>query len=231
MPRPLIYAHRGSSLKHPENTRAAFMAAIEDGADGFECDLRLTKDGEIVIWHDSNLQRIANSKANIAQTQFSELQGIYPQIMRLPELLELAITHKKSLALETKHPVPSGNQIESKVIELVKGISEITISLLSFSWLAIEKVGRELPELENVALLNTLNLPIMERFSNAKSFAPEIVSIRMNPSQVSRYQNESKRVFTWTVNEISDLELAGELGVDVVITDIPARAVSVLGYP
>ena len=231
MPRHLIYAHRGSSVDHPENTRAAFIAAIEDGADGFECDLRLTKDGEIVIWHDSNMSRIANNKATIANTQFSELKAIYPAIMRLPELLELAIKNKKSLALETKHPVPSGNQIESKIIELVRGITEIKISLLSFSWLAIEKVGRDLPELETVALLNTLNAPIMERFSAAKSVAPEIVSIRMNPTQVSRYQSEGKRVFTWTANEISDLELAGESGVDVVITDLPARAVSVLGYP
>jgi glycerophosphoryl diester phosphodiesterase len=231
MPRPLIYAHRGSSFDHPENTRAAFIAAIEDGADGFECDLRLTKDGEIVIWHDSNMSRIANNKATIASTQFSDLKAIYPAIMRLPELLELAIQNRKSLALETKHPVPSGNQIESKIIELVSGITEIKISLLSFSWLAIEKVGRELPELETVALLNTLNAPIMERFSAAKSVAPEIVSIRMNPTQVSRYQSEGKRVFTWTANEKSDLELAGETGVDVVITDMPARAVSVLGYP
>ncbi len=187
MPRTLIYAHRGSSIDNPENTRAAFIAAIEDGADGFECDLRLTKDGEIVIWHDSNMSRIANNKATIANTQFSELKAIYPAIMRLPELLELAIKNKKYLALETKHPVPSGNQIESKIIELVHGITEIKISLLSFSWLAIEKVGRDLPELETVALLNTLNAPIMERFTAAKSVAPEIVSIRMNLTQVSRY--------------------------------------------
>lgn len=231
MPKPLIYAHRGSSFDHPENSRAAFMAAIEDGADGFECDLRLTKDGEIVIWHDSNMSRIARNKASIAHTQFSELKEIYPAIMQLPELLELAIANKKSLALETKHPVPSGNLIETKTIDLINGITDIKISLLSFSWLAIKKAVRESPNLETVALINSLNKPFMERFSVAKSVAPEIVSIRMNPAQVSQYQNEGKRVFTWTANEISDLELAGEIGVDVVITDMPARAVSVLGYP
>ena len=107
MPRPLIYAHRGSSFDHPENTIAAFMAAITDGADGFECDLRLTKDGQVVIWHDSNMLRMANHKAVIAHTEFSELKEIYPDLMLLSELLEISKKHKKALALETKHPVPS----------------------------------------------------------------------------------------------------------------------------
>lgn len=231
MPKPLIYAHRGSSVDHPENTRAAFQAAISDGAHGFECDLRLTKDGEIVVWHDANMSRIANNKASIAHTDFKELKAIYPQILLLSELLEIAIANKKSLALETKHPVPTGNQIESKIIETISEISQIEISLLSFSWLAIEKVGRELPKLETVALLNSINTPIMERFSAAKSVAPEIIAIKANPSLVARYKSEGKRVFVWTVNEIADLELCAELGVDVVITDMPARAVSVLGYP
>jgi glycerophosphoryl diester phosphodiesterase len=120
MPRPLIYAHRGSSFDHPENTRAAFMAAISDGADGFECDLRLTKDNQVVIWHDSNMLRMANHKAVVAHTNYSELKEIYPDLMLLTELLEIASEHKKSLALETKHPVPSGNEVENKIMELVK---------------------------------------------------------------------------------------------------------------
>ena len=71
----------------------------------------------------------------------------------------------------------------------------------------------------------------MKRFSSGNSVAPELALIKADPAQVARYQNEGKRVFVWTVNEISDLELCAKLGVDVVITDMPARAVSVLGYP
>lgn len=231
MPKPLIYAHRGSSTDHPENTRAAFQAAIDEGANGFECDLRLSKDGQIVVWHDANMLRIAGNKSAIANTEYAELKSIYPALLTLPELLEMAVGNSKALALETKHPVPSGNVIETKIIELISQITEIEISLLSFSWLAIEKVSRELPSLETVALLNAINTPIMERFSAAKSVAPEIVAIRANPGLVAKYQSDGKRVFVWTVNEISDLELCAKLGVDVVITDMPARAVSVLGYP
>ena len=48
---------------------------------------------------------------------------------------------------------------------------------------------------------------------------------------MAKYQSEGKRVFVWTVNEVIDLKLCAQLGVDVVITDMPARAVSELGYP
>ena len=231
MPRPLIYAHRGSSFDHPENTRAAFMAAISDGADGFECDLRLTKDNQVVIWHDSNMLRMANHKAMVAHTDYSEMKEIYPDLMLLTELLEIANEHKKALALETKHPVPSGNEVENKIMELISPYKNLDIALLSFSWLAIEKVAKSETNIETVALVNALNAPIMNRFSSAKSFAPDIEEIRNHPELVAKYQSEGKRVFVWTVNDLADLKLCAQLGVDVVITDMPARAVSELGYP
>jgi len=231
MPRPLIYAHRGSSFDHPENTRAAFMAAIADGADGFECDLRLTKDNQVVIWHDSNMLCMANHKAVVAHTDYSEMKEIYPDLMLLTELLEIASKYKKSLALETKHPVPSGNEVENKIMELISPYKNLDIALLSFSWLAIEKVAKSKTNIETVALVNALNAPIMNRFSSAKSFAPDIEEIRNHPEIVAKYQSEGKRVFVWTVNDLVDLKLCAQLGVDVVITDMPARAVSELGYP
>ena len=207
------------------------MAAIADGADGFECDLRLTKDNQVVIWHDSNMLRMANHKAVVAHTEYSELKVIYPDLMLLTELLEIAKAHKKALALETKHPVPSGNEVENKILELVKPYKELEIALLSFSWLALEKVVRLETGIETVALVNALNAPIMNRFSSARSFAPDIEEIKSHPEIVAKYQSEGKRVFVWTVNEVNDLKLCAQLGVDVVITDMPARAVSELGYP
>ena len=174
---------------------------------------------------------MANHKAVVAHTEYSDLKAIYPELMLLTELLEIAKVHKKALALETKHPVPSGNEVENRIIELVKPYQELDIALLSFSWLAIEKVVRFEPSIETVALINALNAPIMNRFSSAKSFAPSIEEIRNHPELVAKYQSEGKRVFVWTVNEINDLKLCAQLGVDVVITDMPARAVSELGYP
>ena len=103
-----IYAHRGSSVAHPELTMAAYKAAIDDGADGFECDVRLTKDNHLVLWHDADMQRVAGNAARIADSSFKEIKSHYPQAITLEDLLTLARDNKKELAIETKHPVPSG---------------------------------------------------------------------------------------------------------------------------
>jgi glycerophosphoryl diester phosphodiesterase len=73
---PLIIAHRGDSAHAPENTLAAFRRAAEVGADGIEFDVRLTKDGEVVVFHDSSLHRIANRKSKIIQLAAEELRTI-----------------------------------------------------------------------------------------------------------------------------------------------------------
>ena len=88
---------------------AAYIAAIDDGADGFECDVRLTKDNQLLLWHDSDMQRIAGNSARIADSNFAEIKRLYPQAMSLEELLILARDNKKELAIETKHPVPTGS--------------------------------------------------------------------------------------------------------------------------
>ena len=63
---PKIYAHRGASADFPEHTRAAYEAAIHQGADGFECDVRLTRDSIPILWHDPTMERIASNTADIA---------------------------------------------------------------------------------------------------------------------------------------------------------------------
>ena len=109
---------------------AAYKAAIDDGADGFECDVRLTKDNQLVLWHDSGMERIAGNSARIADSNFSEIKKLYPQAMTLEELLILARDNKKELAIETKHPVPTGSAVEKKVMELLhqeKQVAQISV--------------------------------------------------------------------------------------------------------
>ena len=75
-----IYAHRGASHDFPEMTMAAYEAAVKQGADGFECDLRLTKDGVAVLWHDADLLRCADDKAVVSGSTYAQLKSIYQQI-------------------------------------------------------------------------------------------------------------------------------------------------------
>jgi glycerophosphoryl diester phosphodiesterase len=72
--KPLIIAHRGASALAPENTLAAFQKAIEDGADGIEFDVRISKDGVPVVFHDSTLKRIVGQEVSVSNLLCEQLQ-------------------------------------------------------------------------------------------------------------------------------------------------------------
>jgi glycerophosphoryl diester phosphodiesterase len=206
---------------------AAYKAAIDDGADGFECDVRLTKDNQIVLWHDPDMQRIAGISIRIADAKYSEIKRFYPQIITLEELLILARDNKKELAIETKHPVPTGSAIEKKVMELLMQEKKVAqISVMSFSWLALENIRKIDPNQQTVALLRDKFSFSMRRFTSAQVIGPGISSFRKNP-----YLNQDPRkLFVWTVDAADDVRFCAENGVDVLITNTPSYARSVLGY-
>lgn len=72
----LILAHRGAALNGPENTLAAFRLAFENGAAGVECDLRVAKDGEIILFHDKNAKRLTGFNLEIEQCKWIELKEL-----------------------------------------------------------------------------------------------------------------------------------------------------------
>lgn len=232
---PKVYAHRGASIDFPEHTRAAYEAAIHQGADGFECDVRLTKDDVPILWHDSTMERMAGNTGDIAALTFDEVQDRYSQVMRFTDFLEMAITFKKDLAIETKHPVPSGRKIETVILEELKKYNgqivdaAIEISLMSFSWFAIESLFRN-QERNTVMLLDGTRGRILQKRSSAKTLGPSIAMIKERPEFITFAKENGKRLFIWTVDEPSDVEFCAQNGIDVVITNKPAQARKVLGY-
>jgi glycerophosphoryl diester phosphodiesterase len=222
-----IYAHRGSSIQHPELTKVAYKAAIDEGADGFECDVRLTKDKQLVLWHDPDLQRITGNSARIADSNFADIKRLYPQVMNLEELLVLARDNKKDLAIETKHPVPSGSAVEKKVMQLIQQEKHSTnIFVMSFSWLALENIRKIDPQQQTVALLHDKFSFAMRRFTSAQAIGPGISAFRNKP----QLNQDPRTLFVWTVDNADDMRFCADNGVDVLITNTPSYARSVLGY-
>ena len=206
---------------------AAYKAAIDDGADGFECDVRLTKDNQLVLWHDADMKRVAGNNARIADSTFNEIKSHCPQAITLEELLILARDHKKELAIETKHPVPTGSSVEKKVMGLLaqeKSVADIHI--MSFSWLALENVRKIDPTQSTVALLHDTFSFAMRRFTSAGAIGPGISALRKRPF----LQDDPRRLFVWTVDDADDMRFCAGSGVDVLITNTPSYARSVLGY-
>jgi glycerophosphoryl diester phosphodiesterase len=233
---PLVYAHRGASADRPEHTMEAYEEGLRQGADGFECDVRLTKDNIAILWHDSTMDRTAGATGDIANLSFNEIRDRYPKVATLNELLDFVIKHKKGLLIETKHPVPTSRAIEKTVASMLRDRKSeiekagIEISIMSFSWSAVESFTRENSEFNTVMLLNPLSSRIMRRFSSAQTWGPGIDDLKKNPDLIPLAKSRGKRVFVWTVNETADVAFCARTGVDVVITNKPALARDALGY-
>jgi glycerophosphoryl diester phosphodiesterase len=205
----------------------AYKAAIEEGADGFECDVRLSKDNQLVLWHDPDLHRITGNKGRIADLTFNEIKREYPGVIRLEELLTLARDSKKEIAIETKHPVPTANAVEKEVMRLLSQEKPVAqIYIMSFSWLAIEKIRKINPEQKTVALLGDKYSQLMRRYTSATAIGPSISAFTKNVSLMM----DPRQLFVWSVDDAKDVLFCADNGVDVLITNNPSNARSVLGY-
>jgi glycerophosphoryl diester phosphodiesterase len=230
----LIYAHRGASADFPEHTLAAYKGAIAQGADGFECDLRISKDEVPVLWHNASMLERAGNKGLISEMTFAEISRAYPQVLTFDTFLEFAIKNKKDLLVETKHPVLSGNRVEEllvKALEESGALSKISVSIMSFSWSAIEKVKRLNPEISTTLLLHKHTPWFQVKYSSAISIGPEIEHLRAEPIRAAKIKELGRSLHVWTVDEDSDIKLCQRLGVDILITNKPAHAREVLRYP
>jgi len=231
-----FYAHRGASADFPEHTMAAYRGAIEQGAQGFECDIRITKDEVPILWHDANMKKQANNNSTIANKTYAQIKQIYPAVMMLNELLDLAIENKKSLALEIKHPVPTGNRVEELVIAELHRRKEaiaqsgINVVIMSFSWFAIEKIKKMDSTIKTVMLLHDFNQKLSRRFTSAQVIGPSVEMIKKSPELVTEIKKSGKELYVWTVDSTEDLQHCASVGVDIVMTNRPAHARSVLGY-
>jgi glycerophosphoryl diester phosphodiesterase len=229
-----IYAHRGASADFPELTLAAYEGAVAQGADGFECDLRLTKDEVPVLWHNASMLERAGNPGLIAEMTFAQVSRAYPQVLTLTDFLDFAVSKKKGVLLETKHPVISGNRIEEIIAETLaetSGISSIDVSVMSFSWFAIEKMKRVDPSIHTTFLMHKHTGWLQAKLSSAAAIGPGINELREEPIRAKRIKDLGRSLHVWTVNEDSDIKLCEKVGVDILITNKPAHAREVLRYP
>ncbi|MGS2589026.1 glycerophosphodiester phosphodiesterase [Streptomyces hebeiensis] len=135
-----VVAHRGASEDAPEHTLAAYMKAIEDGADALECDVRLTADGHLVCVHDRRVNRTSNGRGAVSALELSDLAALdfgswrdseespdwrdpgFTSVLTLERLLELVVDAGRpvQLAIETKHPTRWAGQVEERLLQLLR---------------------------------------------------------------------------------------------------------------
>ena len=254
--RPQVVAHRGSSAAEAEHTLAAYVRALDEGAEGLECDVRLTADGHLVCVHDRNLKRVTNTRGVVSTKKLEELDELdfaswknpwadlddeapdvdesTRKILTLRKLIETVRDYHRhvDLAIETKHPTRYAGLVERKLVELLHehrwAGQDSPARVMSFSTVALTRIERLAPDLEVVLLTDSAySWRLMSGvLSDGWIAGPGIELLRENPRLGDKLRRTGRRVHVWTVNTVEDLDLCVDLGVEAVITDIPGAALA-----
>ncbi|AWB84871.1 glycerophosphodiester phosphodiesterase family protein [Corynebacterium liangguodongii] len=232
---PLIVAHRGASGLYPELTFQAFNEALKMPIHGIECDVRLTRDGELIVFHDPILSRTTNGRGRVSATDYADLRTLNagtkdnPQrIMRLAELLELMQDYPdKHIYIETKHPTRYGPEVDEQTLRVLHyaGLRESErVHLISFSHRAMRYFTEFAPELETFYLFR-LREKKWNRGNHMLS-RPYGVGPALSHLQAKRelLGFRGLRTYTWTVNLPKQMLWCRDNGVDVFATDLPQLA-------
>jgi glycerophosphoryl diester phosphodiesterase len=248
--RPLVFAHRGGADALPEHTLGAYLRALDEGADGLECDVRLTRDGHLVCVHDRRLDRTSNGRGLVSTKTLAELDSLdfgswhpaYPADEPLPDLTRLLTLDRLlgavcdsgrdvRLLIETKHPSRYGGEVERRLVETLRrhGLADgrpgdrVQVTVMSFAALALRRIRAQAPTVPTVYLLEILP-PGVGRGKlpfGARIAGPSIGLVRARPSLMAAIRAAGHKAYVWTVNDEADLELVLEHQVDGVITDRP----------
>ena len=235
----LIIAHRGSSGYKPEMTIPAYELALKQNVDGFETDVRLTKDLELVGVHDRKTGRVADRDLVVSKSTLKELQELdfssketKAKVMTIREFLSLAIDSGKSLTLtiETKHVTKHHGLLEHKLNELLTEYNlnrnqhdRVKIVLMSFNPLAVLRFSKLNPLIPRVQLKEK-SYPFLHLYPNPGN--PEIVGpgielLLKRPDLIEKFKDQGKKIFVWTVNSPQDMRFCLERGIDAIITNYP----------
>lgn len=233
---PTVMAHRGLSADAPENTLYAFSDAISVGADFIELDVQQTRDGVLVVMHDSNLKRTTGVNKDIWDVDYADIQNLdagswfdpayaNARIPTLEETLQF-VDKRAKLNIEIKPTKHGSDTLEQDVAELITQYQYTDACYVtSFSYGSLKKVKEVNPEIRTGYLMSVAygqfySLKYADAFSLNKVFVTSQV--------VNAAHQQGKQIFAWTVNSMSEVRSLCNLHVDSIITDDPVMVQNVI---
>jgi len=225
-----VFAHRGAAGKAPENTMAAFKQAIVDKTDWIELDVQESKDGVVVVIHDSDVMKLAGVSPKIWESTLEELQQIDigswfdPKFERekIPTLKEVLqeVKGKAKVLIELKdygHDIA----LEEKVVDIVEemGMSK-DVAVMSLNPEQVKKLKALRPECESGILLSKVVGDISKMDVN---FLAVNLGM-MDPSFIKKTHAVGKKLYVWTADDPITIFKMLTYGVDGIITNEPEIA-------
>lgn len=230
----LVIAHRGAAGAAPENTLASVTQAVNDGADWVEIDVQESRDGEVVVVHDSDFMKLAGNPLKVWDGDLAEIRQIDvgswfdPRFsdQRVPTLREVleAIKGRSRLVIELKY-YGHDQRLEQRVVDIVEhsGMSEDVV-VMSLKLQGVEKLHTLRPDW-------TTGLLAASAVGDLSRLDVDFLAVNQGMASrafIRRAHAAGKRVFVWTINDALSLSRWMSMGVDGIITDEPALAREVL---
>ena len=225
--KPLVIGHRGAMGHDSENTLASVQKAMDLGVDMIEIDVFKIKSGEIVVFHDVYLDRLTNTTGKIEDFEYKHLKNVKVEgVHAIPLLIDVLniIDKKVTLNIELKGAGTAAD-VDSIVRRYMNqngwSISDFLIS--SFKWdelRTMRKLNADIPiailtedePLESIAIAQELK---------AVAINPDF--LRMDAEKARKIKQAGYKIYIWTVNGPTDIEMAKSWAVDGIITNYPER--------
>ena len=226
--RPLVIAHRGASGELPENTLPAFERAVEQQADMIEVDLHTTRDGEVVIRHDAELESLGGA-GEIGGATGAEVRGLDAgagaRVPLLDEMLD-GFAHRIPFNLELK--IGGGGRypgMEEVAVAAVRSRGVLDQTLFSSFYEDVLEALRAVGPKVRIAVLVAEAWPagMFERALRLRAEAVNPFHRLVDAELVRRAHGEGMMVYPYTVDEASHMERLLDLGVDGLFTNHPER--------
>jgi glycerophosphoryl diester phosphodiesterase len=234
----IVIAHRGASGYAPENTMAAFKKALELKADYIELDVQMTKDGELVVIHDTNVSRTTNSEGEVKDFTYQELKKLDAgkwfhmkfSGQRIPSLQEVISEFhgKLKLLIEIKNPNLYPNIAEVLANELKKNnlhnLENNEVIVQSFDFELLQRFNKFVPNVP----LGLLVKYRVHGISNVQLKEWSTLVQYINPNKalvtkklVKRIQSYQLKVMPYTVRDMKSIKGLLDAKVDGIVTDYP----------
>lgn len=229
-----IIAHRAGAASAPENTLSALNQAIADQASMAEIDVQRTRDGVLIVMHDTNFRRVAGVSKNVWDTDYAEVStydvGTYlgydeANIPTLDQMLEAA-KNRIDLMVELKATGHDENLVRDTIACIRQHKMEDQCILASMNLELLKQVKQLAPELKTVYISAVLLTDdYQSEFVDGYSVETTTLSLEMVVN--AHWQN--KEVYAWTANSRETIEKILYCRADGLITDFPALATYYLG--
>jgi len=230
----LSIAHRGASGITPENTRFAFLKALDLGANMIEFDVQLTRDEIAIVFHDETLERTTNGSGRVRETDFATIARLDAgswfgasfadhEVPKLEEVLSL-LAGRTTLNIELK----PDERVEQLVRRVVTAVARFELfDAVIFSSFHVDSL-RSLRHLVPDARIGILCQ--RGELADALGLAGELGAVALHPAVlmvdtdlVREAHERQLAVYPWTANEPGEIALLRALGVDGIFTDYPDR--------